>query len=338
MILLVTDTIHDRSSKKVRDWLSHYSANFISVNNRSIANFTFLSNKIDAFSIRIDGRDIFLKDVKSVYFRRMPLKILDYGFSNALLWKDIEYANDVWNFLNQEKDRCLDLLYIELSKKKKIGDYFSKEVNKMNILTIAQSVELNIPKTLITTSKTELIQFKIQNKKIITKCIYESVSFCFNGVHFAAQTKRVSNTMIAKMHIDFMPTLFQEEITKKFEIRVFYLLGECYSMAIFSQKNKKTRLDFRQYDELNPNRFVPFKLPKNIEEKIRNFMKKTNLTYGSLDFIYTPSGEFVFLEVNPEGIFEMVSIPCNYNLEKLIAEKLIDFDNEENEKKSTENL
>jgi hypothetical protein len=38
----------------------------------------------------------------------------------------------------------------------------------------------------------------------------------------------------------------------------------------------------------------------------------------------------VFLEVNPTGQYGMVSDPCNYYLDKKIAEYLIDYD--ENQK------
>jgi len=35
------------------------------------------------------------------------------------------------------------------------------------------------------------------------------------------------------------------------------------------------------------------------------------------------NGDFIFLEINPVGQFGMTSIPCNYFLEKKIAEHLI---------------
>jgi D-alanine-D-alanine ligase-like ATP-grasp enzyme len=51
-------------------------------------------------------------------------------------------------------------------------------------------------------------------------------------------------------------------------------------------------------------------------------MNKLDLNCGSIDMIVTPKNEYVFLEVNPVGQFGMVSYPCNYNLEKKIAEYL----------------
>ncbi|HEY0036114.1 MAG TPA: hypothetical protein VGB66_05465, partial [Longimicrobium sp.] len=47
---------------------------------------------------------------------------------------------------------------------------------------------------------------------------------------------------------------------------------------------------------------------------------------GSIDLIRTRDGRHVFLEVNPAGQFGMVSHPCNYGLEKKVAEYLIRMD------------
>ncbi len=94
-------------------------------------------------------------------------------------------------------------------------------------------------------------------------------------------------------------------------------------MGIFSQNNSKTKEDFRNYDQNLPNRNVPIKLPLDIEGKLKKLMKKLNLNSGSIDLIYTIDNKYVFLEVNPVGQFGMVSFPCNYNLEKKIAEFLI---------------
>lgn len=72
-----------------------------------------------------------------------------------------------------------------------------------------------------------------------------------------------------------------------------------------------------------PNRIVPYLLPKDIENKLKNMFKSLNLNCGSLDLIKTPSQEYYFLEVNPFGQFDMLSKACNYSIEKCIAKKLI---------------
>ncbi len=121
---------------------------------------------------------------------------------------------------------------------------------------------------------------------------------------------------------EIFPTLVQEKIEKLFEIRSFFLKGEFYSMAIFSQTSSQTQLDFRNYDFEKPNRTIPFKIPTKIEKKLARLFKILNLNSGSLDMIYTSDNKFKFLEINPVGQFGMVSFPCNYYLEELLMQKL----------------
>ena len=100
-------------------------------------------------------------------------------------------------------------------------------------------------------------------------------------------------------------------------------------MAIFSQNNPKTKIDYRNYDRKKPNRFVPYKLPGKIEMAIGKMMNELQLNTGSLDLIKSnKNGKYYFLEVNPAGQFGMVSFPCNYNLHKIVAEYLVELSNE----------
>ena len=52
-------------------------------------------------------------------------------------------------------------------------------------------------------------------------------------------------------------------------------------------------------------------------------MQGLELETGSLDLLVTPDGREVFLEVNPVGQLGMVSHPCNYQLERKIAQLLL---------------
>lgn len=99
--------------------------------------------------------------------------------------------------------------------------------------------------------------------------------------------------------------------------------GVIYSMAIFSQNDEQTQVDFRNYNVKKPNRTIPFKLPEIEKDKLVKFMNAVNMNCGSIDVIYTKDKKFVFLEVNPVGQFYQLSYPCNYHVEKKIAEYLI---------------
>lgn len=96
-------------------------------------------------------------------------------------------------------------------------------------------------------------------------------------------------------------------------------------MAIFSQLDTESELDFRDVDVngAHPNRMVPYQLPNDIGLRIRQLMKRLNLESGSIDMIVDDNDDYYFLEVNPVGQFNFVSEVCNYYIEKDIAFSLI---------------
>lgn len=180
-----------------------------------------------------------------------------------------------------------------------MGDYHQGNANKLISLRVAESVGLCIPSTYVSSDKSEILNFHSKNHNVITKFIQDVIFLNPQGMLLRSTTERVSKADITKMDNIFSPSLIQTEIKKKYEIRVFYLQGECYAMAIFSQQDKQTRVDYRNYNHQCPNRMVPYILPRAIELKINRFMKKMNLDTGSIDMIVTPELEYVFLEVNP---------------------------------------
>ena len=137
-------------------------------------------------------------------------------------------------------------------------------------------------------------------------------------------TELLEEGNLGKIPSTFFPSLFQEALDKEMELRIFYLKEKCYSMAIFSQLDEQTNVDFRMYNYEKGNRNVPYVIPKKLELKILKLMELLRLESGSLDFIKTKEGRFVFLEVNPSGQFGMTSTPCNYYLEEKITQYLCD--------------
>jgi hypothetical protein len=160
------------------------------------------------------------------------------------------------------------------------------------------------------------------NPYSIIKPLSDPIFIFTNNGNLSMYTKTLSSKIIEEMSDYFFPIFLQEYIDKKFEIRTFYIDGEFYSAAIFSQKDEQTKVDFRNYRDTNPNRIVPFMLDEKTQNCLKKTFKEFNLNTGSVDLIYTPDEKIFFLEINPVGQFGMISFPCNYQLEKVISEKL----------------
>lgn len=196
-------------------------------------------------------------------------------------------------------------------------------MNKLVVLKMAAEFGLQIPVTTLTTKKTSLTDFLKKSNKVITKSTSGENMIRDRRItaNFTNYTEVVPKSFVKSLGEKFFISQFQQLVEKEYEVRAFYLDRRFYSMAIFSQGDNQTKIEFRKYNREKPNRTVPYKLPSDVEEKLRNLMEALELESGSIDLI-AKDGQYIFLEVNPVGQFGMVSVPCNYYLEKRIAEYL----------------
>jgi ATP-GRASP peptide maturase of grasp-with-spasm system len=322
MILIVSEEFDPATDHVIR-WLKKSKQDVVRLNSMS---------ELFKGNIHIDSSNDFtasaifqakFKDLKSIWFRRKP----DY----SSLRKPIRHASPSASILVEEMNRSLvyeeQIIYNFLeelaSKSKVIGNISGASLSKLTQLRKASRIGLRIPHTAIITSKNDLREFKNCHEKIILKPISNASFVRFPKATYSTYTRVVDEAFINQMPEYFPVTQFQEYVDKEFEVRSFFIDEREYSMAIFSQRNDKTKVDFRKYDKEHPNRRVPFRLPEKIRNQLIQFMREININTGSFDLIFSKKGEYVFLEVNPVGQFGMVSIPCNYYLEKKIAETLM---------------
>ncbi len=318
-MILITSSNDDISTNYVIDWIAFYNKKFIRINNTDIAKLIYIKLSNNKFNFRLCYKlqnNVYVLDLNNItsyWYRRGKLRIYFKKESNLDNWL-IKYLEHEIKFIYQF------INYI-FRKIKHIGSYDDNKINKLTTLIIANEVGFKIPETLITQSKEELNKF-IQLKESITKAICNGSYIDFDNLNIVGfGTKLIENTPINYDTLFF--NLIQNNIDKKYEIRVFFLNDKVWATAIFSQNDIKTKIDFRNYNRENPNRCVPYNLPLNIHLKIIKLMNRLKLNSGSLDIIVDVNKEYIFLEVNPVGQFQQVSIPNNYQIEKEIAKSLI---------------
>lgn len=315
-MILILSTPTDLDTQNVIDWLVDYNATFFRLNDEDLlnGNVEFYYDLYDESQtyFRQDNRKVFLKDISIVWFRK-------FGFLKSYE-KVFNRRSDITRYLYTEFSVMRSIIFNLLDHKKWL--YRKQNMpTKLEVLKVANDCGLNIPKTKILSNKKSLDAFfESNNKNVLTKSLGEGKHVDYDNANYPFFTKKIENTngILEK----FSPTLFQNYVDKILELRVFYLDGDCYSMAIFSQNNPKTKIDFRSYDLDNPTRYVPYSLPNNMKVRINNMMNKLGLNTGSIDMIHATDNKYYFLEVNPAGQFGMTSTPCNYNLHKKVAHYL----------------
>lgn len=268
------------------------------------------------------GESIALKDVEAVWI---------HGFNSVS--KHIDTDASSTSFAQQvfiAMSRNCDSIFFPIINKLRdcverfIGE-FSFDVNqKIKQLLYARECGLIIPKTTIVTSKLTAQELFGASQQLIVKGFDRGIFIQTDEFQISSQkTVLIDDSMIDGKAELFEPSLVQEAIEKRFEIRSFFFADQFFSMAIFSQSVEQTKIDCRNDDSEKRMRCIPFSLPEEICEKLRILFKKLNLSTGSVDIIKNSKGDFVFLEINPCGQFGFVSEYCNFLIPKTIAKYLI---------------
>lgn len=314
----------DASTNEVQNWFHHFGASFERVNEddaRNAKNDLVISSKKEEWKPD--------QNYASIWFRKI------YGGQsfNTLNEEDVAESiaparrQQLNNYINKENNTLVHHFYQQFRSERVLSPYSSISLNKLFVLKEAAKLGFEVPDTLVTTKKNRLKTFESQQANgIISKAINQACRIRIQEEppkNYLQYTSEIDKEWIDNLPEEFGVSLFQEKLDKAYEVRTFYLDGQCYSVAIFSQRNAQTAVDFRRYDKKTPNRKTVYQLPNTVEKRIENLMTELNLNTGSLDFVKTKDGRLVFLEINPAGQYGMTSVPGNYYLDKKIAEYLI---------------
>jgi len=318
MNVIIFSKEFDSSTDKVIEWLDYYGAKVKRINNLNLLSQTpvkiLMKTNENLQYFYFD--DFISNSITSIWIRQAEyLKLFDYNNEDL-------FEKQIIQFLTNEYEYLLYSISDFFGNCKILGSKFDRlNISKIDTLLKAQSIGLSIPATILTNSKNELVDFRNKFSTIITKPIFNSKTFTKNDYKYTTYTKLINSEFIESLNLSFFPSLIQEYIEKIIEIRVFYLEGKCFSAALFSQVNETSKYDCRNNEHFI--RIIPYKLPDEIEVKIFNLMKLINLNIGVLDLIYSTERKYIFLEVNPVGQYEIISEICNFKLNKLIAQWLI---------------
>lgn len=321
MVLILSST-GDLSTELVMNWLRHYNHPFVRINSHDLldekAFISFFPAKIKIGDIEINP-----DEVHAIWFRKFAF------FRKSKFFKDNEQdiiPNTIYQ-LQREFSSLTSGFTSIFQDKYWLTHPQSASVNKLRVLKFARQCGLQVPDTYVLNNRAQL-QELLKETSLISKSAYEPFFLSVDEGMYSMYTKEVTPEIAAGFDETFYPSLLQSKVEKEYELRIFYLDGEFYPMAIFSQQDKQTEVDFRMYNWDTPNRNIPYVLPEDLKNKLHQLMQKLNLNTGSMDVIRGKDGGYYFLEVNPTGQFGMTSIPCNYSLHELVAKHLIEKDKE----------
>lgn len=330
MICILSEARNEPTTEVVMDWLRLWGVPHVRINGDDLLRLDGPSLEIDrsgaSVRFRLGELPFDPGSIRAAWYRRWgyaPQYTCTEVFESAEHERSFNVHSSLLH-LNKELNTVSEMLFQTLAAARWLGSPGIRTLNKLATLQKAAALGLDVPRTLVTADPEQAREFLRSCKAIITKPNCNMLLCAFDGALWGTYTRKLTDGHDLDEWPGGFPTLFQEHLEKRYDLRVFYLDGQCHTMAIFSQGHPETSTDFRRYQYKTPNRTVPYRLPGIIEQKLTVLMEQIGLDSGSIDIVRTLEGRYVFLEVNPTGQFGMVSMPCNYHLERKVAEALVE--------------
>jgi glutathione synthase/RimK-type ligase-like ATP-grasp enzyme len=241
-----------------------------------------------------------LSRVSAVWFRRPQSAELPAGCSA----EEVSFARKEW----QHVLRCV---YHKLRNRRWLNDpdQIARAEDKPEQLEVAGSLGLRIPRSIVTNDPLAAISFF---DDIDGEVIYKQLSGYFyldriEGRGYSIYTNVISRKDLLDRadSIRLAPCLLQEYVDKSKELRVTIVGTTIFATEIDSQASERSRVDWRHYDIPNtPYRQV--EIPSMVGTRLIALLKHFSLSFGCIDMIVTPTGEYVFLELNANGQWQWI--------------------------------
>ncbi len=320
MILIVSST-EDATADYFQDKLTEQAIPFFRFNtDQTLAQFTHtitLSNRsTDVLELTQNGQKFDLSQVSSVWYRRPLLPIIPTVVESPQARK----------FAEEETYYCLKCLWKILADRNWVSHPWaiSWAQTKLAQLIVAKDLGIRIPDTLVTNNPDEVRAFYERcHRRVIVKPFRSAYLEYGDNSTATIYTNKVRKRDLN--HIDsvrFASTFFQEEIQKADEVRVTVFGDDVFAAATNSQIDRHRKTDWRHVSAV-PSKWYSIELPPDIADKSVQIVKHFGLQFGALDFARTPTGEYVFFEVNPNGQWVWLEIelglPMSQSLIRLLT-------------------
>ncbi|MDB5243661.1 MAG: RimK-like ATP-grasp protein [Spirosoma sp.] len=239
----------------------------------------------------------FISDnISCVWMRRAYVELLLEEANNTET--DFKIWRGEWN-------KTLTGLYTSLKQVQWLNFYRNayKAENKYLQSEVARKLGFTLPATIVSNNKEKLLSFALVHGAVVMKLMNQEFYKTPDGSYKGLYVNKLNSEDLAFFgDSSENPIVLQKYIEKDFEVRYTVVGDEHFVCKIDSQKSSKAKVDWRRYD-LPQTPHYPIEPPKDIRWKVAQLMSELKLNYGALDFIVSPDGTWVFLEINSMGQF-----------------------------------
>lgn len=159
---------------------------------------------------------------------------------------------------------------------------------------------LDIPRTLFCNDPNSARQFYQElDGKVVTK-MQSQFAIYRGGEERVVFTNRVQPSHLEKLGgLKHSPMIFQELIARTVELRSTVVGDQVFTAAV--DASRAPEVDWRRDGVNLIDAWEPYSLPPETEQALLRLCRRFGLSYAAADFMVTPEGRHVFLEINAAG-------------------------------------
>jgi glutathione synthase/RimK-type ligase-like ATP-grasp enzyme len=171
-------------------------------------------------------------------------------------------------------------------------------------LKLARELGMDVPRTLMTNDPEAVRAFAASCPGGVVTKMMASFAVYEKGQEQVVFTTPLEAKQLEDLDgLELCPMTFQERVVKAMELRVTVVGDRVMAASIDSQALPRAREDWRREGAALVSAWKHYTLPEPLHAQVLKLMDALGLNYGAFDFIVTPEGRHVFLEVNPSGEF-----------------------------------
>lgn len=253
-----------------------------------------------------------VRQIKSIWYRRPQRTVFaeDIGDFERFC------SNESWFFLRGLWE-SIDCFWVSHPYS------LERARSKIRQLKVAQGLGFQIPKTLISNKPEEVRGFfNHVNKSMVVKPVKSGIVRGENN-EFVIHTSKVNEEHLLNLEdLRFAPSIFQEMLPKKYDIRVTVIGQNVFPVEIHSQDNPDAMIDWRKPQDVDLVH-KSHHLPPLLADKCLKLTRYYGLQFAAIDLVLTPDNQYYFLEINPNGqwawIQQKTGLPLTEKLVDLLA-------------------
>jgi glutathione synthase/RimK-type ligase-like ATP-grasp enzyme len=175
--------------------------------------------------------------------------------------------------------------------------------HKPRQLELAHACGLDVPATLTTNDPAAARAFWDRHAgRVVAKMLSSFAIRDDDGRESVVFTSPLTAADLGALdQLALSPMTFQEQLAKRVELRVTVIGAQVFAAAVDSQAVPAARTDWRKAGRELLRAWTPYALPDEVTRRLRQLTERLGLAYGAADFVVTPDGRHVFLEINPAG-------------------------------------